>query len=371
MRVRPAPTLLLLTVALAACASGGGGAEPAAAPTAAGRAAGGAATAAQWPVKSREHIDLWLHSYALVQDDTAQVPFFERGYRDRLTVAKNQANVVTLLDRGRDSLRMRMAANPGLVAGQFVALSFGTWDDMRAAITEFVGAEGNPQRARTQQGAVATALLAGYFGTRADREWLRRFAAGVEDERAKFYHEYWMRQQRERAAALAAADAAWQRDYRPKLQRFLNNTQQENGELIVSLPLDGEGRTVSGSSRENTMVVAFPERAADAPELAYLVAHEGVSRLAAVAIADNTTPIQKREGAGDRFTSPAAVRGGLLVIERTLPELADGYARYYLRAAGRPADGANPRAALAAAFPLPAEIRDAIARQLDVVLGGI
>jgi hypothetical protein len=42
-------------------------------------------------VKTREHIDLWLHGYALVQDDTAQVPFFERGYRDRLTVAKKTA----------------------------------------------------------------------------------------------------------------------------------------------------------------------------------------------------------------------------------------------------------------------------------------
>ncbi len=373
MRVPSAPFVALLSVLLTACASGGGaGADPAAGPaTSAQDGVNGTAAAAIWPVKTREHIDLWLHSYALVQDDTAQVPFFERGYRDRLTVVKNQANVVTALDRARDSLRLRLAQNPGLVGGQFIPLSFATWEDMRRAIDLFLDAQGNPQRARTQPEAIVIQLLGGYFPGRADRDWLRSFAAGVEDERAKFYHDYWLRQQRELAPALAAADTAWQRDYRPKLQRYLNNTQQQNGDLIVSLPLDGEGRTVSGSNRENVMVVAFPERAADRAELAYVMAHESISTIAAVAISDNTTPTQKREGAADRLASPAAVRGGLLLLERAIPELADGYARYYLRSANRPSTGANPRAALEAAFPLQVGIRDAIARQLGVVLGGI
>jgi hypothetical protein len=316
-------------------------------------------------------VDLWLHSYALVQDDTAQVPYFRRGYRDQLTVVKNQANVVTALDRARDSLRLRLAQNPGLVGGQFLPLSFATWDDMRRAIQLFVDADGNPQRARSQQEALVIQLIGNYFPARADRDFLRRFAAGVEDERVKFYHDYWVRQQRERSAALAATDSVWQRQYRPKLQRYLNNTQQQNGELILSLPLDGEGRSVSGSSRENVMVVGFPDRPAAAQEVVYLAAHEAIAKLASVAISDNTTPTQKREGAGDRLASPAAVRGGLLLLDRVAPELADGYARFYLRAANRPATGANPRAALEAAFPLPTDIRDAIIRQLDVVLGGI
>ena len=378
---RPAVATLLLSLLLAACASGGGGgtADPGA-PTPAGSRPGestgggaaGAATStdAVWPVKTREHVDLWLHGYALVQDDTARVPYFRRGYRDRLTVAKNQAGVVTGLDRARDSLRLRLAQSPGLVSGQFLALSFAAWDDMRRAIQLFLEADGAVQRARTQQEAFVIQLLGGYFPNRFDRDWLRRFAAGVEDERVKFYHEYWVRQQRERAPALAAADSAWQQQYRPKLQRYLNNTQQQNGELILSLPLDGEGRTVSGSRRDNMIVATFPERPADAPELVYVVAHEAIARIASVAVADHTTPTQKREGAADRLASPAAVRGGLFLLERVAPELADGYARYYLRAANRPA-GSSPRAALEAAFPLPNEIRDAIVRQLDVVLGGI
>lgn len=377
MHLRSTATALLLTALLTACATtGGAGADPGATPPTSAPGAGAATgsatpTSAVWPVKTREHVDLWLHSYALVQDDTAQVPYFRRGYRDRLTVIKNQANVVTALDRARDSLRLHLAQNPALVGGQFLALSFASWDDMRRAIQLFLDADGSVQRARTQQEAFVIQLIGGYFPGRADRDWLRRLVAGVEDERAKFYHDFWVRQQREHAAALAAADSAWQRQYRPKLQRYLNNTQQQSGDLILSLPLDGEGRTVSGSSLENVMVVAFPERPADAAELAYVVAHEAISKIAAVAISDNMTPTQQREGLGDRLASPAAVRGGLLLLERAAPELADGYARYYLRAANRPATAANPRAALAAAFPLPADIRDAIVRQLDVVLGGI
>ena len=369
MRARLATSALILSCALTACAGGG---APAGAPAEPAGAAGGTTSeAAVWPIKTREHIDLWLHSYALVQDDTAQVPFFRRGYRDQLVVAKNQANVVTALDRARDSLRLRLAANPALVSGQFLALSFATWDDLRAAIQLFVDADGSVQRARTQQEAAVIQLLNGYFGSRADRLWLRTFAAGVEDERAKFYHDYWVRQQRERAAALAAADSGWQRVYRPKLQRFLNNTQQQSGELILSLPLGGEGRTVTGSSRSNIIVATFPAQRADAAEVAYAVAHEAVARIASTAIADNTTPTQQRSGVAERLASPAAVRGGLLLLERAAPELADGYARYYLRAANRAVPAGSPRAALQAAFPLPAEIHGAMVRQLDVVLGGI
>ena len=40
---------------------------------------------AAWPVRTREHVDLWLHSYALLTRDTTLVPYFRRGYAERLT----------------------------------------------------------------------------------------------------------------------------------------------------------------------------------------------------------------------------------------------------------------------------------------------
>src|SRR5690606_5097407 len=76
----------------------------------------------QWPVKTREHVDLWLHGFAMLQDDTATVPLFDRGYRDRLTVAKNSRNLTTLLDSNRAVLARAIAARPALIGAQFIPL---------------------------------------------------------------------------------------------------------------------------------------------------------------------------------------------------------------------------------------------------------
>jgi hypothetical protein len=101
-------------------------------------------------------------------------------------------------------------------------------------------------------------------------------------------------------------------------------------------------------------------------------AHEVVIPVVTTAIADNVTPAEQRSGVADRYAANGAVRGGALLLERTAPELAAAYMRYYLRAAGAGGGGAaNLRAAFAAAFPLPELIINALTRQLEVVLGGI
>ena len=81
-------------------------------------------------VKTSEHVDLWLHGYALLQEDTTFVPFFRRGYGTDMIVLKNRANVVTQLDANRDRLRARLAANPQLINAQFVPLSFSNWAEL-------------------------------------------------------------------------------------------------------------------------------------------------------------------------------------------------------------------------------------------------
>jgi hypothetical protein len=58
------------------------------------------------------------------------------------------------------------------------------------------------------------------------------------------------------------------------------------------------------------------------------------------------------------------------LLAKIAPDLVDGYARYYLRSAGRTPTG-DPRAALATEFQLPETIMGAITRQIDIVLGGI
>jgi hypothetical protein len=354
------------TGVLAACATGGapqGGSAP-------GPGGTGTATAPvvqSWPVVTREHVDLWLHGFAMVMDDTARVPYFRRGYRDQIAALKNGGRVSTLLDANRAQLRTRFVANPGLALNaQFLALSFASDADMRRAIDLFLEAAGDPQRAGDQQAQAVIAFLAQAFPLAADREWLRLFSASLRDEYDKFYRGYWAQTQRDRAPVLAAVDAAWQGTYRPKLQRFLNNTQQQGGELILSIPIGGEGRTSNAGDRSNQVTVTFPERSTDALEAIYVFAHEVVGGIAGTAVNDNTTPAQQREGLASTYVSAAQVRGGALLLQRVAPELVAGYTRFYLRTANVAASSS-----LATAFPLPANLVEAIDRQLGVVLGGI
>ncbi|MEJ7760434.1 MAG: hypothetical protein WKF55_12690 [Gemmatimonadaceae bacterium] len=323
-----------------------------------------------WPVRTREHVDLWLHGFAMLQDDTTLVPYFRRGYKTELTSLKNRGNVTSQLDVNTARLRTRFAQNPQIVNAQFIALYFETTDEMFQAIDFFIRAEGEPRAARDQQTASLIALLAGYFPSPSDRDWLRLFSQSLRDEHNRFYRAYWQQQQSERSAVRAAVDNLWQNTYRPRVQRYLNNTSQAAGEVLLSMPLNGEGRTLSAGKRQNATAVTYPLRAADAIEAIYVITHEIVGSIAGTAVSDNVTQNDRQEGRADRYTSAAAVRAGLILLQKTSPELADGYARYYLRSANRSV-GSNPANSLALAFPLPDIIRDAISRQIDVVLGGI
>jgi hypothetical protein len=287
-----------------------------------------------------------------------------------MIVLKNRANVVTQLDANREKLRARLTANPALVNAQFVPLAYDSWDEMSRMIDVFLQAEGDPQRAANRETAQQIASLAAYFQTGPDRDWLRLFMQSLADERNRFYHSYWLEQQRERANVVTVVDSIWQKIYRPKMQAFLNNSGQANGEVLLSLPLDGEGRSESSGKLQNILTVTFPDTPAQSVDAIYVIAHEAVATIANRAVSDNITPTEQRNGVGDRYTSAAAVRGGALLLQRVAPELLPGYARYYLTAARRTIGG-DPMTSLATAFPLPDTIRDAIGRQLDVVLGGI
>ncbi len=363
----------LVAATLAACAGGGG---PSTAPTPTTGGAAGSQTAPQpavvWPLRTREHVDLWLHGFALLMQDSSAVPIFRRGYRAEVQAARTRAGATTQLDAERDRLQARLAANPRLGLGaQFAALAFASWEEMRGGLQALVQSGGDPQRAGDQRSAAMVAFLAQSFPTGPDREWARLFTNALDDESTKFYHRYWLDAQRDRSPSLAAADSIWQRVARPALQRFLNNTQQRDGELLLSLPLGGEGRTTTSGTRSgNLAAVAFPATVANAAEVSYVATHELVGAVANSAVTDNITPSEQRSGVAERYVSAAQVRGGYVLLQRLAPALAPGYARFYLREAGRSPTG-DPAAALATAFPLPQAIADALTRQIEITLGGI
>jgi hypothetical protein len=321
-----------------------------------------------WPVLTRSHVDLWLHGYAMLLRDSARVPVFRRGYRDRVQAARTQRNVTTLLDANRDRLQQRLTINPGLANGQFAPLYFASFQQMQDVIRLFLQAEGNVNATNDNTLRQYFAVLGSSYATPADREWLRIFTESLEDERRRFYQEYWTAEHSARLSLVRAADSLWQATYRAKLQRFLNNTQQENGEIILALTLGGEGRTVNFSSRQNAVAATMPEQ--DPREALYVFAHEIVGSIVTTAVNDNTTPADQRAGVAANHVLMGAVRGGAMLLQKAAPELAEGYMRYYLQQAGVATTG-DISARLAATFPVPELVRAAIERQLEVVLGGI
>jgi hypothetical protein len=382
-------TLLGPLLAVGGCASRATTA-PTAAPASIAAMPGEATSPIRWPVRTTgEHLDLWLHGFAMLTDDTTRVPLFRRGYRDSLVVVRNRRNVLTALDANRERLMRGLAASPSYVQAQFVPFSFTSWGDLRAAAERFLQVEGNPGRAGDRRMAEAVAMFAAAFPAAADREGLRLFVAALDDEEARFFGDARVQVGRERRDVVTAVDSLWQRRYRAAFQRYLVNTGQRTGELLLSVPLGGEGRTAIGVERQLVVAVPFPERPEDAIEAILVFAHEITGTLVGSVIADNTTPAEKRAGEADRLVAAGQVRAGALLLARIAPELSDAYARYYLAQAGRmdawpdgaaataaPATRDDARsavrdAALAAVFPLPALMADAITRQLGIVLAGI
>jgi len=326
---------------------------------------------ATWPVSTREHVDLWLHGYALLTSDTARVPFFRRGYRQQMRQLRTARSVYTQLDANADKLAQRFVANPSLVNGQFIPFYFSSFQQLQQVADLFVQTSGDPRSTNDPLVRQQLMVLNNTFGAPADRDWLRLFVQCLADENARFYDSYWSAEQANRAATRQAVDSVWQRVYRPKLQRFLNNTQQGNGELILSLPLDGEGRTIAYSQQQNSVAVGFPDSPAQAIEAIYVLVHEAVNAITTTAINDNVTPAEQRSGAAGRYSANVNVRAGAILLQRAAPELAPGYMRFYLRSAGVAPPSGDASSLFLSTFTIPDAIRDAVTRQLEVVLGGI
>ena len=341
---------------------------------AASAATSGMTPVLRWPVRTAEHMDVWLHAFAMLTDDTATVPLFRRGYRDSLTVLRNQRTLFTALDSNRQVLATRLAASPGYRDAQFFPLEMASWEVLRSLTERFLAVDGDLKRAGDRELAARLAPVATIFPTAADREWLRRFLHSVTDERLRFYAEMHSRLVRSRAAVVTAVDSLWQRVYRPRFDRFLTGAGLRTGSLVLSAPLGGEGRSGAGRDKQLVVLVPFPQRVEEAQDVVLVFAHEITAALVTAIVADNSSPAERRSGAAERAVTMGQVRAGALLLERIAPELVTPYQRYYLAQSGRPAvtlDGAALRMAFQTRFPFAPTMQDALQRQLDLVLGGI
>jgi hypothetical protein len=331
---------------------------------------GAAARGTTWRIETREHVDLWLHGFAMLQTDSSLVPYYRLNYRSQVSDARRAMNVTSRLDANAATLARRLAENPGLVSAQFVALYFASWDDMRRACAQFVRDGGNVNRAWDRETVRMYATLATYFPTSPDREWLRLFVESLDDERTRFYQGWWQQQQSQRASVRGALDAQWRGGYGVAFNRFFHGTNQRTGAILLSLPLGGEGRSLDVGQRDNFITVTYPAPGEDPRDALYVVAHEAVGTVSNTVVRDHTSPNDQRTGETGRLSTLAAVRGGAMMLARVAPDLADGYRRMYLRLA-RQVPGADVTRQFEAIFPLPEAIRSALEHQIDLVLNGI
>ncbi|HEU5480974.1 MAG TPA: hypothetical protein VFU90_14105 [Candidatus Tumulicola sp.] len=366
-----AVVLWSLTAVAVACASSSNGPQGTAEPLA-------ARPDLTWRISTRYQVDLWLHGYALLQKDTTLIPYFKPGYRDSIIAFKKRGNITTVLDTDKDSLETQLNSDSKLVGGQFLGLYFRNWESTQKAIDSYLKSSSSEESARRMnvrqmvdpdQRAVYGIIQASY-STPAERQWLRKFSAAMQDENTKYYANWWRTQQSQRAAIFAAVDSLWAQTYFAKFRPFLTKSGQSRGEILLSLPLDGEGRTLGEPGRGPTITITFPDSVSRAVDAMYVLAHEAVSPVSNAAVNDNTTPAEKKEGVADRYTSPAAVRGGLQLLQKIAPELAIGYARYYLDAAHISYTPGAEVAAIEKAFPLRQTIAEQLTNQLNTDTSG-
>ena len=98
-----------------------------------------------WRVTTLEHVDLWLHGFALLTSDTGRVPFFARGYKQQVTALKRQRNLFTQLDANQPNLSARFSTNPALANAQFVAMYFPSFQEIVNATDLFIRSNGDPR----------------------------------------------------------------------------------------------------------------------------------------------------------------------------------------------------------------------------------
>ena len=328
------------------------------------------AQAARWPIKTREHVDLWLHGFAMVSTDSSLIPLYRRGYRDALLVARNSASAITDLDANADGMRVTLGNRPNLLGAQFIALQFASWGDLDATFDQFIKSDGDTRGARDRASGLALMQFAQIFRTREEKDFARRFALSLRSEREKFHHQWWVAETRRRDPALAAVDSIWQQVVRPKLQPFLNHIQQGDGQIFLSPVLEGEGRTVTDDKKNNTIACGFPESRERAMDAIHCILHELVASITAAAVEDNVTPAEKRSGVADRMQAVALVRGGAILAGKLGADVAASYMEFYLRASGRGGTG-DAAATFQSTFALPTGVVSSIERQIAVAFGGI
>lgn len=327
-----------------------------------------------WRVGTAEHLALWYHglAYTATEDDRRVLPRFDPEYVPGITARKRELGAYpTPLDERAEEFSRRFAADDVYVALEFVPLYFRSLDALMSAIALWDQAGGNPRRAGSASAAQVVAFFSSLFPRAEQRRTVVEWAQLLRDEYEAFYRDEWQARQPSTEARVAAVqqeidaivDAA---------SNYLAYVQLGRGELFLVPALGVEGRTVTGGVAYPRIAILEPPttRAEDA---ALATVHEWLYPLVGDVITEYLAPARIRELGEDVLAESSAVRGGAILLERTMPERVDDYHRLYLRAAGRtvPTTARAREDAFADAFPLPPELEEGLEQAIAAAVAGI
>src|SRR5205807_689972 len=137
-------------------------------------------------LRTAGHVDLWLHGYAMLTGDTARVPFFRRGYRQRMRELRASRSVYTQLDANADKLSSRFLANPSLVNGQLLPFYFTSFQQIQQITDIFLQTGGDPRSTTDPTTQQLFAVLNNAFPTAPDRDLLRLYVQSLAEENTRF-----------------------------------------------------------------------------------------------------------------------------------------------------------------------------------------
>jgi hypothetical protein len=310
---------------------------------------------------SPEHVALWYHGLAIARASVADevgatvLPYFRPGYPETIVAAKEDAGVgATSLDERAAEFGQAFLA-PAYDALQFLPLYFPDSPALFGSIRLWDQAGGNPRNVQAQGAAQVINFLSGLFPDTAQRRVVVQWAALLEEEARVFFRNHFERQfLRERQLA-RDVQASWQA-VAPRLQPYLVSVNLHGGEAYLVPALGPEGRIVPRGAGDPRVALMSPP--ADAPAEGVLsFVHEIMYMLVTSLVEEHP----QAEETGQRVLGAlAAVRAGPLLLDEAVPELAEEYRRYHLRAAGRATPAVGIEAAFNEAFPLPGDLEQAL-----------
>ena len=281
----------------------------------------------------------------MVIGDTSHVPLFERGYRDRMLALRHTRNVYTSLDANQERLSSGFVDNPALVNAQFLIFQFTSFDQLVELGNLFVQSEGYPPRHHRRSHPTTHRRLAAEFPIGGRPRLVPDLLAGPSrravpvlpgllDGRASVAREY----------SAGGGYAFGSTPIAQSSRGFLRPERLGDGSFILSLPLGGEGRSVTDPQLGNAVAVLFPTTPATAIEAVYAFAHEVTDNVTNLAFTANARTTDRRAvppppgtpSIAQLYGATADVRAGALLLQRIAPELVQGTCDTIWRRSKRP-----------------------------------